>query len=154
MKSDIIRVGDRVRIVNPEMFVRCGYPLSWNDAELAVSKQYCHMIYEFLANTGLYVGVDIYHIENDIKHAFAKRWLQSRGYGGNVRSIYTEYDEFQKDRTFTVYEIRYVRSGVYRPGYISGYEEPEYNPAYLDKIKTHKILNDTIEAVHVEKIND
>ena len=30
-KEQVIRIGDRIKVINPEIFMRCGYPLTIQD---------------------------------------------------------------------------------------------------------------------------
>ena len=47
----IIRVGDKVRIVNPEMFVRCGYPMTKQDAREEVFSRFSQQAIQLMRDT-------------------------------------------------------------------------------------------------------
>src|ERR1035437_6191904 len=47
----IIRIGDKIKIINPEIITRVGYPMSFNDAIEDVEKIYRNEIIDFLNKT-------------------------------------------------------------------------------------------------------
>jgi hypothetical protein len=150
-RSEIIRIGDRVRIVNPEFFVRCGYPLN---KELVLrnnlKQEDVNKIDAFITSFGLnnfYVDLDksnhIYtRVFDKIADAIAYGLLNKEGFGGRERKIYTEYLEPYKDIVCEVIGRKIVNTGYYRSGgksydyYNGGYD---YEPASLEDQQTHII---------------
>ena len=163
----IIRVGDTVKIVNPQFFVRCGYPLSFEDACDIVRREYKEKIASFLDSFGFTrtpIWFDpIYKEPNNtlysqgfdkIVKALAFDYVKAKGFGGRERKIYTKESPDYKGKRMEVEGVRMVQTGVYSPGdrgrtYGYGYyNEYDYDPPYLVDQKTHKILSlDPLDAV-------
>jgi len=155
---NIIRVGDLVKVMNPRVFERCGYPMSFEDAVKEVENKYGDKIKEFIYSiedeARTYVmgfTLDRNEITNNdptfnkIVRALAYNYLGRKKFGGRERKIYTKEVGHLLHRLVVVCKVRFVKTGFYMPGggpYYS-YEDPypEYDQAYLDKEKTHKILS-------------
>lgn len=157
----IIRVGDVVEVIKPQVFIRCGYPLCLMDIAETLDR-YDEDIYEFLnkimdkenpTNKGGKFAVElslfaerIEHIAAyKVRHAIAYQILKEKGFGGNERSIFTEEKPFIVHRKYVVDSIKYVKTGTYTPArykHSSYYYDDgdNYEPAYLTDEKTHKIL--------------
>lgn len=156
----IIRVDDYVRIIKPEMFVRCGYPLSKKEVEEDVKKLFGHIVEDlvhsvskgdkFIARNeeGFYLNEQMFKTPsddqtyNEIINALAYKRLILKNFGGVERSIHTEPDPKLMNLKAQVIEIKYVQSGVYNKAHsgYSYYGEWEGEQAYLSDTKTHKIL--------------
>jgi len=178
----IIRVGDKVRIVNPYFFVRVGYPLTPAMAEEEIAEFFSKEINEFLnkikptdskADHPLSLGQrdrDKKSFDRVVR-ALSYDWVKLRGFGGRERKIYSEPVTIPEDCIATVISIKYVKTGTYEYGSGGQYnawngDYDDYQPAYLSDEKTHKILevdyrriifadNDQwIEAANVEKIHE
>jgi hypothetical protein len=170
----VYHVGDIVRIVEPLVVVRVGYPLTKIEALDAAEKEYSLKIYDFIANiTGqanefVITETDprLYH---DLVDALASYWLRLKGYGGKERKIYTEVNEELRDTGgWRVFNKRTVKTGTYNAGgaYFGGYDsEPDYEPPHLANEKCHVLLtlergdglrheSVEIESVNVEKEED
>lgn len=163
----IIRIGDKVKIVNPEMFVRCGYPMTKQDAREEVYSRFQPQVDQLIKSTLYFCSELKSHFDYDglayhaVMEALAYGWLRRKNFGGNNREIYTAHDELAKDQIGIVTKIRFVKTGVYINGYQTG--EGEFTPSYLSDERTHKILHlktfyrnyvdyQQIEAKNVEKI--
>jgi hypothetical protein len=164
----IIRKWDTVKIANPELFLRCGYPMSKDHAMWHIDKKYKENILKFITDlniTGRSEKINIEDIlyDNEISKtyeeickALAYHLLRVRKFGGADRSVYTKKDETHKDRIGRVIGIKYVKSGIY----VKDKNGPDgYEPAYLTNQRTHKILTVSIgfefieiEDRHVDKI--
>ena len=169
---NIIRVGDRIRVDNPQFFIRVGYAKCLDSESEVVHEQFAHDINDLLIKTGLpmHSGLSeryyrtLQRIEREIAYARLKQF----GMGGDRREIYTrEVPEFA-GKEYKVQGIRFVKTGkYYSPS--SGYSydgEYDYEPGGLEDQKTHKLLEldswffppgmgtdlVTIEACHVTKI--
>lgn len=174
LNPKIIRVDDKVRIINPEIVTRIGYPMSIHDAIKEVKKLYCNDIIELLNKT-IYKKTTLFPdmIVNDhnskpynkIISALAYEYLKSKQFGGKERKIFSEYRQDLFGITTTVRKIFIRKTGIYFPpngGYDYWTNEYDYEPGGLDKEKTHKILElehwqnypsyIQIEACNVEKI--
>lgn len=162
MRKDVIRIGDTVRIVNPEFFLRCGYPLSLKDGmdmiindeetmtalgqgiDKALGRKCNVSLKEELF--GLSATIRPTRISYDIQkiiRLLAYYRIKNEGFGGNERKIFTKRVESAKDHEFKVIGKKTVTTGVYVPssgGYNSWSGEYDYDPAYLDSMKAHVIL--------------
>lgn len=136
-KKTVYRVGDTVVVKNPEVFVRCGYPLTKADA----LKQIDHkQLDEALFALGIYHENPAFE---EIKDRVAYGWLHNRQFGGRERRIFTETKSELVGRKFKVSHKKVVKTGTYKPSwggqsYHTG--EYDYEPAYLENEKAHVIL--------------
>lgn len=154
MKKHVIREGDWVRIVNPEMFVRCGYPLSIEDCKAELDDTLTPQIRAILIDQIGYDG-DMSRAIEDILGRFAYYDLKAKRFGGRERTIHTEYNESLKGEMVQVHGKKVCYTGTYVLG---SRNWEDCDPPYLDHPKAHIILSvstgyfDTyrIEACHVE----
>lgn len=149
-KKEVLRSGDIVKIINPEIFIRCGYPLSLHDmVENLSKKENNNKIISFFKE------FDILSINNEevinYNHLDSNRYLddykfrrelaylilKNKKFGGNERKIYTELKSELKDKEFTIIEKKTIKTGIRISG--SGSYE-DYDPPYLANEKTHIIL--------------
>lgn len=155
----IIRAGDIVQIDNPEMFVRCGYPLCLKDMYPELEEKFGAVIRdlvnsvatgdEFVRSDKPYtMSKDYFGGKESMKRSkiyreLAYHRLQHKKFGGNRREIHTECKERYKGARAEVLAVGCVKTGVRVPGY-GGYDyyygAEDYEPPYLDDQKTHKIL--------------
>lgn len=161
LNPNIIRVEDKVKILNPEIFIRCGYPLTPADLYEEVAKQYGEKINAFvretlgfppkqISTTEEEIDYDFYYdsreagtLENKILEAFCYYSVKMKGFGGKERKIYTETSKSYQDKIGIVEKIKFHKTGIYTPGRgpgYSAYEPDDYDPPYLSNEKTHKIL--------------
>lgn len=165
MKKDpnIIRPGDRVRVVTPLQFLRCGYPKTPEDYLCEATKK--------LASFGLKMKPYVF---DRVADRLAWGLCVTNGYGGRDRTIHTQESPDLLGKTFVVREVRTVMTGVYfpprgwsQPDYWTG--ESDYEPGGLDKQKSHRIaqlvqedgihiFNDStlpeVEVIHLEKLKE
>jgi hypothetical protein len=173
-KDGIIRVGDKVRILNPQMFVRCGYPMTVSSETEIVEKELGMKIAEFIHSVspdrnfipGLRpASSDFERLKSKIAREVAHYRCGLKGWGGRARQIYTREDICYLNQVCTVRGIRFVKTGEYEPASGGGYsyygDMEDYEPPYLAVDKTHKILEldyslgfsvVEIEASRVEKV--
>ncbi len=141
-KTGNIRVGDRVRVVTPKLFVRCGYPLAFDAVLAEVRKNYLAATKTFLAAAGVKMAVKPYDGQplsvEKVLRAVAYDLVRQRGYGGKDRRIITVDKPEWACVERAVTAVRFVKTGVYNRGYqdYSG----DYQPPYLSDEKTHRIL--------------
>lgn len=158
--SEIIRVGDQVEIVNPEFFVRCGYPLTVQDELNEVHETYNKRISQFLTDLEFYDSdPERFRLHHAIDTALALVSLRRKNHGGSNRSIFTETKPDAKNLVAFVRKVRWVKTGIRVPGHrYQGYEgDSEYDPPYLSHETTHKILtlgnNFTLNGLEIEAKN-
>lgn len=146
----VIRVGDRVRIIKPSIFVRCGYPLCISDIKKELESK---VVLDAMRMAG--VPIPAYVLSSEVLDATTRRAYQQiaggmalaiinqRGYGGNERRIYTKEDLSLSDLDFYIISKRTVvtgeRYGWYRRNDFFGDVEDE--PPGLTNIKRHIILS-------------
>jgi hypothetical protein len=152
MKKDIIRINDKVIIKNPEIFIRCGYPMSFNDAVNQIEKEYKKDIDDLIAKiTNKPIeellskrGNDwIVNKREEIYKSLGYCLLKSNKFGGYERKIHSKFDENYSDKIGVVIDIKRYNTGIYQAAsggydyYNGGYE---YEPPCLLNQKNHKIL--------------
>jgi len=166
----IIREKDKVKIINPEIFVRYGYPMSKDETINKIDEKYQSDIVKFLTDlniTGIKEKIntnlvfndgDFIRAYEDICKALAYYLMKKKKFGGNTRSIYTETEKRFMGKIGEVIGIHRVMTGKYVSDYYDEYGM-EYIPARLEKQKSHKILTILIEKeffeiedINVEKI--
>jgi len=167
-KREVIRRGDVVRIVNPEFFIRCGYPLSLKDGIKMIMedekglKALCDAVDVILRDddkdvrdskspTGFInmfnsrafsFGHTSRNFRNIVK-ILAYYKIRSKNFGGRERRILTKKIEGAKGHDFKVLSKKMVVTGNYIPGSRAGstpYGDYEAEPPYLDDQKSHMIL--------------
>ena len=108
----IIRVGDTVKIINPQFFVRCGYQLSFEEACEEVKEEYGNRIEKFLQSFNFIATPrwkDIVSRENKYSQVFDKvvailaySYTKAKKFGGNERKIFTKDLPDYKDKKMRV----------------------------------------------------
>lgn len=144
-KPQVYRVGDKVRVLEPEFFVRCGYPMEIAAEFEKFKKNYQEEIWEFLEKVNLVKRpTQIFQtLPQQIFQSIAREsayWsCKTNKFGGNERKIYTKRITEAKDQIFKVVSKSRVITGTYNRAY-QGYEG-EFEPPYLSNSKTHIILS-------------
>lgn len=141
MKKEIIRIGDRVRIVIPKFVVRVGYPFGLEYAENnLVSDEEKEKIRRLL---GYVDGVKFGEVTKTksyrkILHEVCLNKLKQVGFGGNARRIHIEEISSLKDTIFQVSDKRVVKTGDYMA---ARHWDDDYAPAYLSNCRAHVLLS-------------
>lgn len=98
-KSDQIRIGDLVKIIDPQIFVRCGYPLCISDVAAKIEPA---AVIDFLSRAGAGTAEEIsriiiHHPHHRLQRAYkdaaragALAAMIAHGFGGSARRIYTK----------------------------------------------------------------
>jgi hypothetical protein len=174
MKRNIIREGDKVRIINPEVFVRCGYPwdkkyvidnIITNEQKKQVAKLImdCGLNFFGSVSSQLWPQITRYNsCYEKLLDELAYYILITRGFGGRERKIITRRAPEYQGKTGTVWNRRVYRTGTYCPG---GGSEDDYCPTELINQKSHVVFNMDIyqegdllgdqiwiENIHLQKI--
>ncbi len=158
MKKTVIRVGDKVRIINPKFVRRVGYPLVWYDVtdEQLDADERCQKIAEAAG------WPEPSELPRYLQIAVAKLYVEQRAFGGNERTIHYTDDVRIPFLNWEcgpaeVVGKRVVKTGVrFAARYgVSSYDgEPWEEPGGLDDCKTHILLDlgsgYEIEACNVE----
>lgn len=162
---NIIRIGDEVKIINPNFFIRCGYPLSLKDEIKEINKHYGKATRDLMNQIvdGKKAIEEPEKTEyecppHSCQYEFFKYLayfrLMAKKFGGNERTLHTEYHQEFKDKITTVTFIKFVKTGIREPGFSSRsfYDGYECEPPCLSNQKTHKILELNIPVQ--EKTNE
>lgn len=155
---NIIRIEDEVKIIIPNFFIRCGYPLSFQEAEEIIKKEYRKEIIAFLNSfsfTRINDFLPLDHAIDNLKcfkkivSSLAYDYINSKNFGGCERKIYTKEFSKYKNMIMVVDDIKFVKTGNYTMGskYHSYDNEYDYDPPELREQKTHKLIH-----VHSKKI--
>lgn len=164
-KDKVFRCGDLVRIINPKIFVRCGYPLSKEDIKRDYIKEdQKDLIKNLISSFSFGLSQDKDRETYDkILDILAYRILEKEGFGGNKRDIITRTDESKLNKVYKVFRKRFVKTGV-RTCWGLNYHSEGYEAPYLSNEKTRIILglghiddyyfDFEIEACNLEKISD
>jgi hypothetical protein len=150
-RKDIIRINDYVKIVTPNIFVRCGYPLTKQIViDTMVSAEQKQAVFKLLDQFGVGNTNNIFITEREtdprylkIMDVLASSLLASHGWGGKERKVYTEYKTEFLNKEYRVIGKRVVKSGTYNSGYSHrGYYDnyDDYSPPYLTNEKSHVLL--------------
>jgi hypothetical protein len=168
--DNIIREGDLFKIINPQIFKRCGYPLNIQMVKDAFTAEQDDAVRQLLKTFGIFGSKDIFQsnvfqanekLFEKVKDVLARRILSDKGFGGRERKIYTEEQLELKDKTFRCIFKRVVNTGMYQPCHQDYFDQYDCDPAHLSNQKTHVILafwkvgdmkEMEIERCHVEKI--
>ena len=145
MKRNTIRKNDRVIVKNPEVFIRCGYPLTIKSVKESFTFDQRKALYDLLINVfkvGAPYSIDDHMDRDDVLDSIARAKLASLGWGGRDRKIYTEYHPLLEGAEFIVTNRKVVKTGVHCAGTLSYsyWGDNEWDPPMLDEQKTHVIL--------------
>lgn len=159
-KRTVIRVGDKVMIVNPRFIVRVGYPLTFKD-----------LIPEFenhpkLDEAASLLGILFTNRKSKIARDFivgcSKAMVRVRGFGGKERQIFYQDGipfHLHEHEVTEVFGKRVVKTGIYYPP-TGGYDyfgEYDREPGGLSNERTHILLMTVfgeIESTDVEKVDE
>lgn len=132
MKIPKFKIGDKVKVVIPEIFDRIGYPLTIDDFRDDVEKHE-RDIYEFLTKVDApwYNSPVIYKMTSNIKKTLAYGVLVNKKFGGTERSIHTHKNNHLVGLVCKITHIKTVRTGEY---------SIHNHLGYLKNTKNHKIL--------------
>ena len=172
--GQVIRIGDTVKIITPERFIRCGYPFDQVKATDNLIDHYRDDIDAFIAKIDPNPKYPKTYIpEGDLRALCGRiaRIVAIRdGFGGRERSLHTERDEALTGLRCTVSAKKVHKTGSYFGP--SASDDYDFEPGGLSDEKTHVILTlDTlwhydnygrcsralvntpirIEQIHVEK---
>jgi hypothetical protein len=150
-KKNIIRAGDKVKIVNPEVVIRCGYPLDVDTViKTLITKEQRDSIRSMMETFGCKADADEFLMpqvlseETDddywkILTIMAYRILKQNKFGGKERTLHTETKESLRNKIGYVREKKVVKTGKYHPGGAEYSYDGEYDycPAYLQNEKSH-----------------
>ena len=175
-RKDVIRICDRVKIINPQIFLRCGYPLTKQIIkDTVITEEQKDLIEEMFKLFGVHScrqSSDIFlatDIKNDryyekVLDVMAEVVLGQKQWGGSDRSIYTENRPDLLNISGQVISKKIVKTGRYTSGhsscnYYGGYDD--YDPPYLENETSHVILKVCVgnpsfifgEEIEIEKCN-
>src|SRR5574343_863189 len=141
LNPNIIRVGDKVKILNPELFVRCGYELTPNNKDLQseVMEKYKDKIDDFIKSLfwpiqkvnasilfeeeySYWYDQDVNTLESKIINALCYYEVKKKGFGGKERKIYTTHVNKMKDVIGKVVKIKFHKTGTYTSGNYNAYD--------------------------------
>ena len=158
LKPNIVRVGDCVKVINPIIFIRCGYPMGVNEAQKDVEEHFGKNIKDLIysiRNCEKLVQehsldaplITLQETTEDrlyrrVLRELAYARLQMKNYGGKERSLHTEVFEPIRGNTYWVSRITIHKTGTYCKGWSNQTWDGDYDfqPNYLENEKTHKIL--------------
>ena len=138
--SKVFKIGDKVKIITPEIVKRVGYPLCLDDVRGEVT-QYSEKIRSFLMDVDApwYNSKALFVIEGAIEKALAYGILSKKEFGGKERSIHVEKKLEILDSVGEIVDKKIVRTGGYTKVSFSPLPEGGGQP-YLSKIKNHILL--------------
>ena len=147
-RKNIIRVGDNVKIVNPEIVIRWGYPLTKQIVkDTIITQEQKDSIYTMMTKFG-YVPVpqlfdgsntEADYIYEKLLDTMAYHLISKHGFGGKDRRLFVENKESLRNKSGQVIERKVVKTGTYHTGG-GGYDywgEYDYEPSYLENEKSH-----------------
>jgi hypothetical protein len=140
--DDVIRKDDLVKVVNPHVFVKCGYDWNFKEARKEVFKKESKKISEICKRYDFSPRYSSDHrtVEDKIIDVLAHGLLSSRKRAGSKRKIFTEKCEDVKGQVLRVTDFFYKKTGFYSVDVEENCYGDNYYYNYLDKQKTHKIL--------------
>lgn len=145
-KKIVYRVGDIVRIKNPLVVERVGYP--WNKEYVIqniITNDQKKMLDNLIRSIGLsessYFGVSTYYdfAYNKILDELSYWALKNKGFGGSTRSLFTKSVDEYNGKLASINSKRVVKTGNYSHGRSDW--EGDYTPAYLSNEKSHVLLD-------------
>jgi len=136
--TEPFRPGDRVRVLEPRRFVRCGYPKVPADYLPAAEELYRQL--RTPDGQALRFGNKA---KGRILDALSYALAQEDHFGGPERTVHTEQDLSLLEGTYVVQEVRSVKTGRYYPpsgGSVDSWTgESDWEPGGLADEKVHRI---------------
>lgn len=159
LNLNIIRINDKVRVVNPFVFKKVGYKLGISDFLSKISLEEKRKAAELLGCDYIsriidgeecgYISkelLDEFNIDISLSKAFDKILnelayvkLAKSGYGGKERIIHVLEKPQLLNKICTVFDKKIVKTGIYNNG--GGDYEGDYTLPHLSNEKSHVILN-------------
>ena len=159
-RKNVIHANDRVKIINPLIFVRCGYPLTIDIVkDTIITQEQKDAVIVMLKSFGInYVPTDLnktcelldlsgWNDSGDaydkILYEMSRIVLRQQRWGGVERKVYTEFRPDLINVTCQVVNKRVVKTGVHESGGGYTYDywgEADYQSPYLSNEKSHIIL--------------
>lgn len=146
----MIRVRDKVKIINPIFIERVGYDNNLETNLKYVEDNFSDEIRKFAASIlckredGVFFTFSSHtKVEYGIAKALAYEFLKRNSRDGNERKLYTKEEPFYEGQKVFVAAIKYVHTGFYiapESSYDSYCGEYDYVPGYIDKRVIHKLL--------------
>jgi hypothetical protein len=135
-------IGDKVKILRPEIFIRCGYPIDLLIERESIFQEHGKKIEDFIRSLfGTNHKFNIDHTTMEIARALAYYQAKTTGFGGKERKIYTETMEHLQDSVMYVIGRRTVKTGIYQPAsHTTSWDGDDWEAPYLANEETHVIL--------------
>lgn len=154
-KRSVIRVGDKVKILNPQFFVRCGYPWSKQyvidhvitEDDKSELRKFVDRLAGGCTNDALFNSMEGDKCYGEMLDRLGAGVLKRNKYGGRERTLHTVAYEKFLGMTFVVADKKVVYSGHYNAG--SSSLDGEFDPPYLGSAKAHIILSLSTHDVHM-----
>ncbi len=170
MRKNIIRVGDRVKIINPAIFIRCGYPWDKQYVKDKIftekQKKDLHHLLEsfgFSANrfdlsSYLNSGEKFTTERNEALYEklldeLAYAALKKNGFGGKERMLFSKIRPEFLNKTGIVCLKKVVHTGSYIRGLFCE-QEGDYIPAYIENRVVHSICSIWLDQGEEVKVHD
>lgn len=141
----VIRANDLVKIVDPRVVLRVGYPKCVEDFLPEVAERHCKavgLLYKEV--TGYLPNENSSRTVEKILRELAHAKLAAERYGGRERSLhFSQPFEELRGKVFAVMSVRSVVTGIYCPGRagygytMNGFDEGD--APCLDDAKTHRL---------------
>lgn len=146
-------VGSRVRIVNPEVVVRVGYPKSMHDYFQLALEQYGQRLtgalpellrsseWQQMLGADPHMRTKAHPLLTKLLWAIALPLARKDHFGGAVRTIHTRSVPELKGREFGVLERRSAYTGYRYAGHSrSSYWDDDGEPPSLENVQHHNML--------------
>lgn len=153
--KNLIRVGDYVKIVNPLVVTRVGYPLSKLDMVDKQTPEQVKAIEDMFKAFNYHpspwsegVQRNYTRFLDAVRYKMASIMISQAGWGGKERTIHTINLPDMMDKKAKVTERRVVKTGIYNAGWGTGYDSyngyEDYDPPTLGSERTHVVF--TVEV--------
>jgi len=132
-RKDIIRSGDRVRIINPVIVTRVGYPRTLHSYRGEAERIFGPLLSAHMEKRC--VEKTLW----EICYGLARK----DRFGGLQRSLHVEERPELLGQVFTVERTKMVQTGTYRKAWVSrSYEgDYDYDPGGLDGMKAYRLVS-------------
>jgi len=151
-KTKYARVGEKVEIVVPKLFIRCGYPLTMSE----ILQKRCANVAIRARSAAMAAGLNWEDawVRKNLERAVAADILKKEGFGGAGRLIFQEdFPELLGARG-KVTARKMVYTGKYSPGFQSYTDywtgESEWDPPSLYDTKAHCVYTLSIYHWHFD----
>ena len=141
MKEDktVIKVGDTVKIINPEIVTYVGYDFTIDEAMTKMKEEHVEKVNQLMRDMGIsFLNKRWEKIASELMKPLAYELVRASFKRNNERKIHFKLREDLANSELIVISKKTAKTGFYYPPHFGG--DDDYEPGGLKDPKTHVLL--------------